>query len=658
MGCLKDPWKSFRDEATIMLAKAFNENQEGIPEPAEPPVRDFGDLSSPACFSLAGRFRKSPVQIASETVESHLSGGAAVKEYALIESVSAEKGYINFRISWKPYASLLVEKILTEGDSFGSSGPVTLKRVIIESPSVNPNKPWHIGHARNAVLGDSLSRTMTMAGFLITRMDYIDDLGIQVAKTIWGIDNLKNAELPATTTATSHKKFDHSIGELYVRAEQAISESEEAQEEMRKIMQAMEDSSSELSKRARDLSERVLEAQSMTAKRLQVFHDIRVWESNIVHSGMLAKAMQMITTRTGGAVRKEVEGDKAGCLVLDVSGFEEFKNLKDTEKVLARSDGTATYTGKDIAFQLWKFGLLDSEGGEGDSMNYGELEKQDDGTILYTTISSGKLQKPFAAADIVINVVGAEQAHPQRIVFLSLKALGFEKQFENSHHMAYEHVQLPEGRFSGRKGTWLGYTLDEVLDEACQRALALVKEKSPALSAEEQNAIADAVGIGSVRYHLLKFDADKKITFSWDDALSFDGNAAPYLQYSHARACRILEKAGGWDGKFDVNVLEKLVEEDKLTRWEKDLLLHISKFPSLVSGIAEHPKKQAWGTKFSVNSICDYAYELATSFSQFYTNCRVIGSEEEKERLIMVKCFQQTMKNALHILGIKAIERM
>jgi arginyl-tRNA synthetase len=408
----------------------------------ELPKEEFGDLASPIAFDLAKKAKKPPRKIAEEINEK-------LGESELFEKTEvAGAGYINLYLNSAKFA----ETVLTSIDEdYGKSELGKGRKALVESPGVNPNKPWHIGHMRNALLGDSVARLLEFAGFQVQRIDYIDDLGLQVAQSVWGFLNLSNK---------SEGKVDHWLGAQYVEVAKKI-EDEKIKEEVRALVKDLEEGTSENAKLGRELALKCVLAQYETGFKLNVFQDVMVWESDIVREKLLDSAMKKALD--SGAVVKEKEGKNAGCIVAKLEELEEFKGMESADKVLVRSDGTAVYTGKDLAFQLWKFGLIPS------NFKFKKLTKQLDGRELYSTATEGEA-KEFGKADLVLNVIGVEQTYPQQVLKMILKLLGYEKQAENSVHLSYEHAALPEAKFSGRKGTWKGFTADELIDETTKEA--------------------------------------------------------------------------------------------------------------------------------------------------------------------------------------------
>jgi arginyl-tRNA synthetase len=595
---------------------------------AQPPAAaDGADLSCSICFELARERKQPPFKIAEEFI-----GTIELSKYPLIEKIENKGGYLNFFAKREDFFRKAVSEALEAKGAFGSSQSLS-GNVLVEFPSVNPNKPWHIGHARNAVLGDTLSRILSAAGYAVTKMDYIDDLGLQVAKVYWGLKNLPGER---------HPKFDQHLGLLYVDVEAEATKDAGVEEKVRTIMHEMEKGIGPTAPEVRAMVERCVKAQYQTAYRLGVFHDLLIFESDIVASGMFGTALSKM--RETGVVSKAAEGEKKDCLVCDVSDFPGFENLTDKEVVLVRSDGTATYTAKDVAFQMWKFGLFESP------FKFAGFEGQPNGVTARMSSQSGESYQP-PKSNMVINVIGAEQSHPQRIVYSILRRMGFPSEEARSFHLSYEHVWLPEGRFSGRKGTWVGFSMDEVIEEAVERARAEVDSRSTELPEDEKRKIAEAVGTGAIRYTLIKYAPEKKITFKWEEALSFDGNAAPYLQYALARCMRIIEKSGR-------GTPVSISDTAGLENAEFALAKKVSLLPTEVAKIAGGLRKEVWGTRTDISRLAEYAYELATELSSFYTVCRVIGSDREERRLALVEATRLALSSALTLLGIPLVERM
>lgn len=628
-----NPWETLRQTVVTMLAEAASVPEDTVAATIErPPDPALGDLSSTIGFALAKELKKNPIAIASDLLPklAELAG-----KNPLVREIKTKGPYINIFLDQGYLAELTVGSVLGAGDTYGSSQKFKGKRALVEYPAVNPSKPWHIGHARNAILGDTLCNILDWVGYDAIRLDYINDLGLQIAQVIWKLKQVEKVE---------GTKYDHFLGHLYVEVQKSFDENESVQEEVREVSRHLEDLQSDDAKLSAEMVTKCLEAQFETSYRLGIYHDYQVWESAIAHSGFLELAQKMML-KSDNILRLE-EGEKAGCIVADLSVIDEFKDMKDPYKILFRSDGTRTYTGADVALQLWKFGIID------DPFKYSTFETQPNGEKVMRTDLQGEKRK-LGKFDLVMNVIGSRQAHPQRMVYTILDILGYSKESENSHHIAYEFVGLEGEDFSGREGTWIGYSTDDVLDKATELARVEVDKRNPDESDEFKDTVANQVGVGAVRYFMLNASPDRQITFRWNEALDFSGDAAPYLQYSHARAQRILEKVVDESpSDADLTLLS--------TEAEYELVKEIARFPEEILEVARSLKKNVWGTSFTSNRITAYTYGLANLFSKFYDSTPVLKADPEirAARLALVRAFKTTMANCLNVLGIPIVERM
>lgn len=629
-----NPWNSAKEVVVRMLAEATATTDEIVLGSIEvPPDSALGDLSSTLAFALVKELKKNPADIASEMLSKLQK---MIEQEPLISKIETKGPYINIFFERAAFTDLTITSVSNAEKTYGQSSHFKDKRVLIEFPAVNPSKPWHIGHARNAILGDTLSNILESVGYEVVRLDYINDLGLQIAQLVW--------KLKQSSADEGKKKYDHYLGHLYVEVQETFDSSEEVQKEVREISRQLEDLQSNDAKISGEMVRRCVEAQCQTAYRLGIYHNYQVWESAIAHSGLLSLAKDMILKCDN--IFKPEDGDKAGCIVANLSVIDEFKDMKDSYKILFRSDGTRTYTGADVALQLWKFGLVK------DPFHYAVFEDQPNGKSVKRTTLEGE-DEELGKFDIVLNVIASRQAHQQKMVYTVLDLMGYTKESENSHHIAYEFVGLEDKDFSGRHGTWIGYSTDDVIDKATEMAMVEVDKRNPDESSEFKNNVANQVAIGAIRYFMLNASPDRKITFRWDQVLDFNGDAAPYLQYSLARARRILEKNDS-DAKGKVD-LGKLTSDA-----EFELVKSISRFPDEILDVAKALKKDVWGTGFISNRITAYGFGLATLFSKFYDSCPVLKAEAEvrEARLALVESFKITMANCLQILGIPVVDRM
>lgn len=614
---LADPWKKFRQD----VLKALNQSFEKLDWPKEvlensleePPDSSFGDLATTVCFELPKELKDSPQNLSEKLAENTEPGG-------LIEKVEAEGGYVNFFVDLEELSALTLEKIEEAGSEYGcfeGDG----KKVVIEHTSVNPTKPLHVGHGRNAIIGDTMSRILKACGYEVEVQNYIDDLGLQVAQTLTAYLKEEDKE--------SEEKFDHYLGKLYADFHEKAETDIDLEQEARETLSEIERGEGELAEEARKMSMKCVESNLETSDRLNIDYDLLVWESDISKSGMLSETMDKLEK---SEYLVEGEDEQAGALVLKLDEF----GVED--KVMVRSDGTAVYTARDLAYQLWKFGKIEAD------LYFDFHSERPTGIKTYTTLPENNFELEFGNADEVINVIGVEQKYPQRVVFTALKALGFEEEYKNSHHMAYEHVRLPSEKFSGRKGTWIGYSVDEVLEETISRAKEEVKKRNPDVDEEFLQKAGETVGVGAVRYSLISSSPEKEVVFKWEEALNFERNSGPAVQYSHARASSILRKAEEEGGEHPTGVFKELQEYK--------LIKKLAKFPQTV--------KKA-GDQLRPHMVAEYAAELSLIFNKFYEVAPVIDAQSEdlkNARLRLVFCSLIVLENALELLGIEAPERM
>ncbi|MFH1095710.1 MAG: arginine--tRNA ligase [Candidatus Micrarchaeota archaeon] len=621
------------------------------------------DWCSTLAFSLAKKRKENPADLAGKWAR----GG---EWPAFVRKAQAAGPYLNFYFNEAFWWDLIARDSQAQKTGTAKTGAKRKPgKVLVEFPSVNPNKPWHVGHLRNALLGDSLARLLTAAGHEVERQDYIDDLGLQVAQSVWGRQHLPAPAAPEGSGELAGK-LDHILGWQYVEVARKAEE-EMVAAQVRALLKKLEEGTGPEAREARAVVEHCVKAQYQTAFAFGILHDALIFESDIVRT-VFREGMEKIVS--SGAVRKESDGKNAGCVVVKLADEKEFAGMESPDKVLIRSDGTATYTGKDVAFQLWKFGLLEAD------FSYAPFVKQPDGSVACSTTSSkdGK-RMGYGHADTVVNVIGMEQAYPQQVIQAVLRKMGLHGQAGHYVHIAYEHVVLPEGRFSGRAGTWMGagggpgFTADELLREvereAAGRIITAKEERkrggdgegsSPAETGAragadgmpdeaERKKIAHAVSVAAIRFSFLRTSANQKITFDYDRALSLAGDSGPYVQYAYARAVHILHKAreAGLGAKpprdpagYGLNGQERALARS-LLRW-----------PALLESCA---------AKYQVHPVADYAIDLAGKFNQFYNTTPVMKADtkEEKEaRLLEVAAFKEGLGRAMDVLGIERLERM
>ncbi|MEM0074611.1 MAG: arginine--tRNA ligase [Candidatus Micrarchaeaceae archaeon] len=591
------------------------------------PESSFGDISSSLAFVIAKQLKKNPKEIATKLAE-HAKPGILVKSF------SSVNGYVNAYFDETEYSKLVIGSVLEEADDYGSSNIGKDEKVIVEYPSVNPTKPWHVGHLRNALLGDAIANMLEFCGYRVERENYIDDLGLQMAETLWGYLHISKDP--------KGKKFDQFLGEQYVEVNRII-EQKGVQEEIDTILKRMELGNTEEAKIARRLAEECVKAQYETSFAFGIYHDVLMWESNIVKSKLLESALSIAKRK--GILEKVSEGDYKDCLVLDLekakAQAKEFENPKEKYKVLIRSNGVATYAMKDFAFHLWKFGLL-----MGNFRFSRFIEEQPNRKPLYTSSESGK-DMAFGNAKKVVNIIDMGQSAEQDVVkaLLELTAQGLSRELV---HVAYGKVELEKGTLSGRKGGWLGeernYTADDLLKEAIKKVLEKTKE-SKKVAKEAAEETAKRIALSAIKFEYLRVSPEKGIVFSWENALNLQANSGPYVMYMYARARRILEKG----------------EYKKAQLTEKDYK-EIGRGPGFelikIIGNAQDVFTSA-AISYRPNTVAEYLLRLSALFSGFYEKEPVLGGGEARNaRLAIVYITMQTIANGMLLLGITPAESM
>ncbi|MDE1851772.1 MAG: arginine--tRNA ligase [Candidatus Micrarchaeota archaeon] len=588
------------------------------------PKPENGDISSSISFRIAKTEKKNPKEIAER-----LASG--VKGARFITKTAALNGYINSSIDEKEYAAHVLGSIKKQKGSYVRSGLGKGTKVIVESPSVNPNKPWHIGHLRNALLGDSISNMMEACSYKVEREDYIDDLGMQVAESYWGYTNISDKP---------DKKFDTWLGEQYVEVNKRLQD-KAIEEQVRKTLERMEEGSSKEAKEARKLAEECVRAQYQTAGDYSVYHDVLVWESDIVRAKLLDKAFSILTK--SGVVKKDTSEKYKDCIIVDLERIKQvakdFESPNEDVKVLIRSNGTATYVAKDIAFHMWKFGLLE------DPFSYGTfMEGQGNGKPLYTTSEFGK-RMGFAGVSMAVNVIDNRQRYLQLILKSMFMLMGRKDISDSIMHLSYGKVDVEGGTLSGREGGWMGsgrnYTADSLLAETEKKVIEIVENSEKISNKENAKAIARAVAIGAIKFEFLKIAPEKNITFSWERALKFEGNTGPYCMYTYARASKIIEGQ-------EVGMLKDM---DHMSRSDDLELVKLL-------GMAPEMLEKAC-SEYRTNIVTDYLIELCTAFSRFYETMPVLKGGGAKElRLALVDSTAEVLKETLMLLGIAVVKSM
>ena len=626
-------FKSIIDEVENNLKKILDDlsisNVNFSVEPAKP---GFGDVSSNVSFLLAKQLKKSPPDIAKMLAEKYQEC-----TNTLVSKVEAHpSGNLNFFANWEQLNQLIIsESFLPE---FGDVDIGKNSSIVVEHTSVNPNKALHIGHIRNIIIGDTVSRILEKANYKVNILNYIDDSGLQVADIIVGFKHFGFEQEPP-----DGKKFDHYCGDdVYVKTTQKYEQDPSLEEIRKNVLKELEDGDSETAKFADKITRRVLANQLETCWNLSVSYDCLNFESQIIRSGLWSKIFEKI--KEMNLIEFEKEGKNAGCWVIRGEGKEE-------DKVIVRSNGTATYIAKDIPYAAWKLGLID------DPFGYKKYEKQQPSNrpLWETTLAANNESGLNFTGDKVITVIDSRQARLQKIV-TSLMAK-FKSVPDAYVHLSYESVTLSsdtakilgldtdgkQTQMSGRKGLYVN--ADSVYDLLKKKTSEETKKRHPEMSSDEIEKIAHNVSVGTLRYEMIKQDLDKIIVFDLTKSLSLEGDTAPYIQYTHARASRILEKSGRTP---TIDVDFSLLKE----KFELELIRTIGLFDIQVRDSANN---------FSPKVLAKYCHDLAAAFNSFYEHVHVLDLGDEKledARLSLVNSFRITIEKTLYLLGIVAPDRM
>ena len=627
----------------------------------------FGDYSMPI-MSWAGKNKlgRPPLSIA-EALASILR---TMSIPAIDEITVTKPGYLNFRLHRPGVGRAIMERVLEAGADFGHNDTGVGTKVVIEHTNINSNKAAHVGHLRNASIGDTVVRMLRSQGYQVEAQNYIDDTGVQVADVVVGFTLLNEGllQLPEGNQQLPGESFDYYCSRVYVAVGKAYEDQPELLERRKAVLRAIEHGSEpgagpDYPVIAADLSRQIVQAHLATMARINVSYDLLTWESAILGAGLWKRTFAMLRER--GVLEKPETGPLAGCWVLPLGEgtTQTQEGDRSSDKILVRSDGTATYTGKDIAYQLWKFGLPDDPQ-IATLFRFVPWGLQHDGRILWTmrvaedTSASDQEADPrrFGHAQRAINVVDVRQSYPQQVVYEGLRRLGYAEQADNSIHLAYEVVTLSaataarlgvdtsDGRefyaFSGRKG------IEIKADDLINIAIARMLEAKPNLPQETAANLAAS----AIRYFMIRYGLQQIIALDIDEALRANGDSGVYLQYAYARANSIVRRLQETNYTLPEQ-LEVLPEQLEQSEWE--LLRHIDAYPrSLAEASAQ----------LAPHLLASYVYDLAAHFSDFYEHTTPILKEQNERvkafRAYLVRATVQTMDNALRTLGFVPLEHI
>jgi arginyl-tRNA synthetase len=665
-----------REQLAATLQHLYRLPPDALPPlPIEyPPTRELGDLATPVAFELARRLRKAPRAIAQDVA----AALGAIDGIARVEA--APNGYLNVYLD----RAAFVAKNVPSGSDPRTGTGVRPQKAIVEHTAINPNKAAHIGHLRNAALGDTLVRVQRFRGVPVEVQNYIDDTGVQVADVVVGFRELERKSLDEIRRIADATRFDYYCWDLYARVTQWYDEDKERLKVRAAALHDIEHGGNETSDIAHFIAERIVRCHLETMARLNVDYDLLTWEGHILRLQFWARAFEILKEK--GAVYLQTEGKLAGCWVMrieddapdrdlgsGVGDSEEEAEDAEREKVIVRSNGTVTYVGKDIAYQFWKLGLL------GRDFHYRQFSTRPNGSVLWSTseTSGDAAHPPFGGAAATYNVIDVRQSYLQKLLKQALRTLGYAEQAERATHFSYEMVALsnatartlgylgpdaPDDKrgfvdVSGRKGQ--GVKADDLLDTLISRAETEVAKRNPEFGPVEHRRIAEMIAVAAVRYFMVKYSRTKIIAFDIDEALAFEGESGPYLQYAVVRAQNIFAKLRERDGLDEAAVLSKLGEIDRAELagdggshdlWA--LILEASRLDEIVEQVVRT-------LEFSV--LAKYAFGLAQMFNGFYHRYPILNEEQAGARLWRaagVAYFRAQLTRALDLMGIAVPPRM
>jgi arginyl-tRNA synthetase len=653
-----------------------------------PPKTEFGDLAFPIAFELAKKIKqttgdkKNPREIADALK-------AEIEKESFVEKVEvAGAGYLNVFVARAPFLSRNSGSSVIAG--LGRAHADAAK-VCVEHTSVNPNKAAHIGHVRNSVIGDTFQRILGATGKRVEVQNYIDNTGVQVADVVVGFMYLEKMDLDAIKALDKKLRveglsFDYYCWNLYARVGQAYKseppalaggnedgEEKPLMERRAEVLHAIEEGGNPTAELADYVATRNVECILATMERLGIRYDLLPRESEILHLHFWDRAFEQM--KKLGVIRYESEGNHAGCWVMPFDSHEA-SDAHENDKILVRSNGTVTYTGKDIAYQMWKLGIL------GLDFNYRLFHTYPDGKQVWMTVGpqAASLQEAdvpaFGGGETIYNVIDTRQSYPQEVVKKGVAAISPERGEKASIHLSYEMVALSPAaaeelgfelseddkkrtfiEMSGRKG--LGVKADDLIDRLEEKALAEVESRHADAPDEEKRHIAHQIAVGALRYFLLKFTRNTVIVFDFAEALSFEGETGCFCQYSAVRANSIFRKFTGSGGSMN-DAVSLIADESAVS----DIFAaedgnDIWALAVLASRIEETVKQSAAANEPAI--LAKYAFNLAKAFNLFYHRHKILSEADETKRAVLLTVADMariSLTQSLELLGIDVPERM
>jgi arginyl-tRNA synthetase len=662
------------------LARTYALDRDAATIPLEtPPNRTFGDVGSPLAFELAR-----PLRLAPKAIAQALAGAIGPVD-GVRAIVPAPNGYLNVFFDRAAFLTARLEGPATPAPAAG--------KTIVEHTAINPNKAAHIGHLRNACLGDTLVRALRFRGVPVEVQNYIDDTGVQVADVVVGLRHLEGLDLDGVRRIADSTRFDYYCWDLYARVTEWYDQDAQRLQVRAATLHEIEHAIDPSAAIGAFVADRIVRTHLVTMGRLGIDYDLLTWEGDILRLQFWARAFESL--KATGAVFLQTEGKLAGCWVMTIDDEpagapsdpaptpdaavpppDAADGEEPREKVIVRSNGTVTYVGKDMAYQFWKLGVL------GRDFKYRRFGARLDGAPLWATTSrddEAEADHPaFGAAAATVNVIDVRQAYLQQLLKQALAVAGHPGAARLHTHFAYEMVALshatarelgfapPEGseeaarpfvEVSGRKG--LGVKADDLLDRVIDKALGEVQRRNPDLPAADARATAERIGVAAVRYFMIKFSRTKVIAFDIDEALSFEGESGPYLQYAVVRANNIFQKLRERAGLGEAEIAAALatvpptalVDDEGADRlWA--LVLEAARLEDVVDQATR---------AFELAVLAKYAFGLAQAFNAVYHALPIVNEERTDVRVWRAAALgyvRRQLTAALATMGIDVPARM
>jgi arginyl-tRNA synthetase len=625
----------------------------------QPPRVELGEYALPLAFELAKKLRKPPRKIAEEIV----NGIGPIEGFERLEIAGA--GYINARLKREQLAAALVADERPKGD-------VPANKVLVEHSSINPNKAAHVGHLRNAILGDTFVRMLRFAGREVDVQNYIDNTGVQVADVIVGFLYLDKKSRAEIEDLTRQPRFDYLCWDLYAQVSRWYEQEPQNRNARQQVLHALEEGGNETAATADLISLSVLRRHLETMDRLDIEYDFLPRESEILHLHFWDAAFAKL--KDAGVLVFESEGKNKGCWVMrrgKASDTDASEIAEEDQKVIVRSNGTVGYVGKDIAYHLWKFGLL------GRDFGYRKFYRYPNNHDCWISTTNGEPDHPhFGDVAEIYNVIDARQSEAQNTVVEALRALGYNQQADHYTHFSYEMVALtprcatdlgyqlsdedkgrPYIEVSGRKG--FGVKADDLIDTLIASAKREVDPRHPQLTDAERLAIASQIAVGALRYFMLKFTKSSVIAFDFKEALSFEGETGPYAQYAVVRANNIFRK-GGLDPDTICRNIASYVSTDDFAKYLNGNDANEIWELWLASSKTAYVIDQCIATTEPAY-LAKHVFQLAQLFNAFYHKYPILAEQDENRRRFLfttVAVVRRELSRALAVMGISVPSAM